>query len=145
MTFTVTYRAKDGAKAEVEIEAASRAACVAACKARGVAPLGIREGRASSRPRAAETAVPHDGRAEARPSPRRGLYLAVAVLCAAAVGGGLWWWLGRTDAPPAEKPKDAKPAAAKSVPQPRPVPKKPAAQAPAAASAASLAFPGSVR
>jgi len=107
MLFTVTYRSKTGAKAEVEIEAASRAACMAECKRKGIAPVGIREGRASSRPRAAETAASHDGRAGARPSHGRGLCLAVAVLCAAVLGGGLWWWLGREDARPPE-PKAAK-------------------------------------
>ena len=46
MTFTVTYRSKTGAKAEIEIEAASRAACVAECKARGAYLLGVTtEGR----------------------------------------------------------------------------------------------------
>ena len=107
MLFTVTYRSKTGAKAEVEIEAASRAACMAECKRKGIAPVGIREGRASSRPRAAETAASHDGRAGARPSPKRGLYIAVAVLFAAVLGGGLWWWLGREDARHPE-PKAAK-------------------------------------
>ena len=108
MLFTVTYRSKTGAKAEVEIEAASRAACMAECRRRGIAPVGIREGHASSRPRAAETAAPHDGRAGARLSSGRGLYLAVAVLCAAVLGGGLWWWLvAREDARPPE-PKAAK-------------------------------------
>ena len=126
MTFTVTYREKTGAKAEVEIEASSRAECVAACKRRGIAPMGIREGRASSRPRAAETAAPHDGRAGARPSPGRGLYLAVAVLCAAVLGGGLWWWLGRNEAPPAQPPAE-KPMAAKPQPNPQPA-TKPAAR-----------------
>ena len=116
MLFTVTYRSKTGAKAEVELEAASRAACVAECKRRGIAPVGIREGRASSRPRAAETAAPHDGRAGARPFPKRGLYLAVAVLCAAVLGGGPWWWLGReqkpTAAPKSTDASDSKPAVA---------------------------------
>ena len=116
MLFTVTYRNKTGAKTEVEIEAASRAACVAECKRRGIAPVGIREGRSSLRPRAAGTAVPHDGRAGARPSSKRGLYLAVAVLCAAVLGGGLWWWLSRGEAQPSQSTKQSvakqKPAAA---------------------------------
>jgi len=106
MLFTVTYRSKTGAKAEVEIEAASRAACMAECKRKGIAPVGIREGGDSSRPRAAGTAAPRDGRTEARPSPKRGLYLAVAVLCAAVLGGGLWWWLAR-DESRASRPKQS--------------------------------------
>ena len=44
MTFTVTYRDKSGARREEAIEAADRAACVAACRARGILPLAIREG-----------------------------------------------------------------------------------------------------
>ena len=112
MLFTVTYRSKTGAKAEVEIEAASRAACMAECKRKGIAPVGIREGRASSRPRAAETAASHDGRAGVRPSPKRGLYLAVAVLCAAVLGGGPWWWLGRDEAQPKQTEAKQKPTAA---------------------------------
>ena len=48
MTFTVIYREKSGAKAEVEIGAANRSECVAECKARGIAPAGIREGRSQA-------------------------------------------------------------------------------------------------
>ena len=44
MTFTVTYRAKDGALREERIEAASRAGCVAECRKRGIAPTKIAEG-----------------------------------------------------------------------------------------------------
>ena len=108
MHFTVTYRSKIGAKAEVEIDAASRAACVAECKRRGIAPVGIREGRASSRPRAAGTATPHAGGASSGGIWRAAI-LSAAVL--AVVGGGLWWWIGRDEAqpspPPEEKPKVA--------------------------------------
>ena len=45
MTFTVTYRAKDGALREERVEAASRAECVAECRRRGIAPTKIAEGR----------------------------------------------------------------------------------------------------
>ena len=45
MTFTVTYRAKDGALREERVEAASRAECVAKCRRRGIAPTKIAEGR----------------------------------------------------------------------------------------------------
>ena len=48
MTFTVTYREKSGAKAEVEIVAASRAECVAECRKRGISPMGIQEGKRST-------------------------------------------------------------------------------------------------
>lgn len=94
MTFTVTYRSKTGAKAETEIEAASRAACMAECKQRGIAPVGIRDGRGSSRLRAAETATPHAGGASSGGIWRAAI-LSAAVL--AVVGGGLWWWLGRDE------------------------------------------------
>ena len=110
MTFAVTYRDKSGAKAETEIEAASRAECVAECKARGIAPMGIREGRATGR-----TGVsPVQSTAKGRPKERANrklfairFYLLVAVAALAAIA---WWWLAaRDDAPssppPAEKPK----------------------------------------
>ena len=45
MTFTVTYRAKDGALREERVEAANRAECVAECRRRGIAPTKIAEGR----------------------------------------------------------------------------------------------------
>ena len=45
MTFTVTYRAKDGALREERVEAASRAECVAECRRLGIAPTGIKEGK----------------------------------------------------------------------------------------------------
>ena len=128
MTFTVTYREKDGTRAEIGIEAANRAACVAACKARGSTPVGIREGRASSRPRAAETAAPHAGGAGSGRIWRAAI-LAAAVL---AVVGGVWLLLGRGEAPPpakpdhVQKPKVEKPPAA---PRPKSVPGKPAAPA----------------
>ena len=45
MTFTVTYRAKDGALREERVEAANRAECVAECRRRGIAPTKIAEGK----------------------------------------------------------------------------------------------------
>ena len=114
MLFTVTYREKDGAKAEVEIEAANRSECFAQCKARGIAPLGAREGRSGKRAGSPKSATPRGIGAPAALSNRRGLYLAVAVLLAAVIGGGAWWWLGRDGSrpspvkpSPAEKPKAA--------------------------------------
>lgn len=77
MLFTVTYREKDGAKVEVEIEAANRSDCFAQCKARGIAPLGVRVGGSGAR---------------VASSNRRGLFLTVAILCTAVIGGGAWWW-----------------------------------------------------
>ena len=122
MTFTVTYREKDGARAEIEIEAANRAECVAACKTRGIAPVGIREGRASSRPRAAETAAPHDGGAK----PGGGIIWRAAILAAilAGVGSGLWWWLARGESQPSQSTKQS---AAKQKPTAAPATDKPSA------------------
>ena len=114
MTFTVTYRAKDGALREERIEAASRAECVAACRRRGIAPTKIAEGESGK-----SAASPMD-RDKRGPS-RAGAILAAVVL--AAIAGGLWWWYGGRGAtalpekvPP--KPKVEKPKAEKP---PRPV------------------------
>ena len=129
MTFTVTYRAKDGALREERIEAANRAECVAACRRRGIAPTRIAEGRSGK-----GTASPM-GRDKRGPS-RVGMedskrttarWVAVAVVLAAIVGG-VWWWIGRGEPkttsvqqqgakPKVEKPKAEKPqkSAAKSV------------------------------
>ena len=119
MLFTVTYRSKTGAKAEIEIEAMSRAACVAECKARGITPVGIREGRASSRPRAAGTVAPHAGGAGSGGMWRAAI-LSAAVL--AVVGGGLWWWLGREKSQPSQPTKQSvakqKPSAAPTTSKP---------------------------
>lgn len=112
MTFTVTYRDKNGAKAEVEIEAVSRTECVAACKARGIAPVGIKEGRSGAK-RAANISVASrdcSDRARVRrhnnhdydtqTKQRRASSLsALAVLGALAtlalLIGGAWWWFSR--------------------------------------------------
>ena len=44
MTFQITYRGADGARIEETVEAASRAACLAQLKARGIAAVSVREG-----------------------------------------------------------------------------------------------------
>lgn len=113
MIFTVTYRAKDGAKAETEVEAESRAACFARCKARGIAPLGVREGRAAR----ADGQGRRTGGRDARDG-RRAVFLGVVgVLGVLALG--VWWRLAaRPAAEPAEPVVAEKPKAAK----PRPAP-----------------------
>ena len=110
MTFTVTYRAKDGAMREERVEAASRAECVAECRKRGIAPTKIREGgRASTR---AASAGGNSKRTTTR--------IIAAVVAVAAVAGVVWWWFGGHGATalPAEKPakqKVEKPKAEKPV------------------------------
>ena len=96
MLFTVTCREKDGAKAEVEIEAANRSDCFAQCKARGIVPLGVREGRTASLKRATQGGAGRAANVSA--APRGGIWRA-AILAAAvlAVAVGLWWWLAARD------------------------------------------------
>ena len=87
MVFTVTYRGRDGGISEEAVEAANRAECMVACRARGITPTSIREGRSGK-----SAASPRD-RAGARPS--RGARLWGAAILAAsvlAVGVGAWWW-----------------------------------------------------
>ena len=119
MLFTVTYRDKNGAKAEMEIEAANRAKCVAQCKAHSIAPLGVREGRTK------RAGGQDGGRAGERPASKRKLftirfYLFVAIAALAAIS---WWWLGREVAQPAPAEKPATPKAAKPQPAPKPAAK----------------------
>ena len=110
MTFTVTYRAKDGALREERIEAASRAECVAECRKRGIAPTKIAEGGSG------KSAASPNGRDKRGPS-RAGAILAAVAL--AVIAGGVWWWFGGRGAtalpekapakPKVEKPKAEKP------------------------------------
>ena len=133
MTFTVTYRAKDGALREERIEAASRAECVAACRRRGISPTKIAEGRSG---KGAASPMGRDKRGPSRvgtgDSKRTtARWMAVAVIAVVAIAGGVWWWYGGsgTTAPvekaPA-KPKVQKPKAEKPVKAERPKAEKPA-------------------
>ena len=132
MTFTVTYREKSGAKAEMEIEASGRAECVSACKARGIAPLSVKEGRSQG----ARRHSPQD-RHDAQDR-RRAPFL--RVLCVLGVLGvlvlGAWLWFSREAPRPAPAEKPARPKAAKPQPAPRSAPK-PAAK-PAATNAPAV-------
>ena len=116
MTFAVTYRDKTGAKAEVEIEAESRAGCMAECKARGIAPMGIKEGRAQGARRQAakgQATKNHDTQDhQDTQDRRRAIFLGVlGVLGVLALG--TWWWLaGARDVRPHQ---DNAPTAAKNV------------------------------
>jgi len=85
MTFTVTYRAKNGALSEETIEAAGRAECVAECRRREISPMSIREGRASTRLRSGKSAASPNGRTKLWGA----AILAAVVL---AVGVGVWRW-----------------------------------------------------
>ena len=130
MTFTVTYRGSDGAMREETVEAADRAECVAACKARGIAPTSIREGRAASPKRTTQGGA---GRAANVSAASRGGIWKAAILAsvALAVAVGLWWWFasardGQADArervPPArgvvsgKRPKPVEPKRIEAVP-----------------------------
>ena len=106
MTFTVTYRDQRGAKREEAIEAESRGACVASCRARGISPLSIRAGG-----RAMGTKGSKDAKG------LKGVLTALSLL--ALLGGTVWWWFGVRGAPvlpddapikPRGMPKEVKPA-----------------------------------
>jgi len=111
MTFTVTYRAKDGALREERVEAASRAECVAECRRRGIAPTKIAEGR-SGKSAAPKGANGQDARS---PSQRAGRPLSqwlIAVVLIAVVAGGAWWWFGGRGATEPAEEAPSKPKAA---------------------------------
>ena len=98
MTFTVTYRDKSGAKREESLEAASRTACVAACRTRGISPLTIREGSNGVYGRnSSKGAKGFNG--------AKGLILVVAAILTA---GGLWWMWRASDGTPRQMVQEAK-------------------------------------
>jgi len=125
MTFTVTYRGADGALREERVEAAGRGECFAQCRARGIAPLSVKEG--GGRDKACPFRAGHHARPSTQNSQlttRNGLKAVAYVLSvalAALIGGGLWWWMQRDgDVKPdqdelpkrAALAKEVKPAAA---------------------------------
>ncbi len=123
MTFTVTYRAKDGALREERVEAANRAECVAECRRRGIAPTGIREGRSG---KSAASPKGREGTGDSKRTTAR--WVAVAVLII-AVAGGVWWWVSARSVivpyqvpskPKVEKPKAEKPPKPAAKPAPAP-------------------------
>ena len=126
MTFTVTYREKSGTKAEVEIEAASRAECLAACKARGIAPLGVREGRSVA------------GHSLATRGVRKPFILVASVLFVLLLGCVVWWLAARDEVKPppapqvekAKQPTASKPMKTKDQKIPEAVPPAKARQEP---------------
>ena len=122
MTFTVTYRAKDGALREESVEAANRAECFAQCKARNWSVTGVHEGKPALR----KQRLKEESR-EGSNTPRRGLptrMLAwVALAIVVIVGVGAWWyWGGDRAHPPAQKEKPS------GKPKAEPAPEQPAAR-----------------
>ena len=130
MTFTVTYRGRDGGRASLVLDTPNKDALWAELKKRGISPLSVREGAAKT---------PKAG----KPSPLRGIVAGVAVV--ALVVGAYFLFFApspsekpaggeRPDRPKAEKPKPAKSMADKGERPVRPQPSTataPATNAPA--------------
>ena len=143
MTFTVTYRGKDGALHEECIEAADRAGCVAECRQRGVAAMRIVAGSKGTTNRRQDGGF----RSRHRLTGNAAILAAVVLV---AVGGGMWWWIGRGESKPkatnvrqqgVQKPKAEKPKP--PTPRPRAVAQKDA-PAPLATNAPSVRSPKEV-
>ena len=117
MTFTVTYRAKDGALREERVEAASRAECVAECRRRGIAPTKIAEGKPGKSGKSGISGISgNSGK----------LWLAIGAALVIVAGGVWWWYGGRGASAPAEvpaKPKAEKPTTEKPPRAERPKPR----------------------
>lgn len=98
MNFTVTYRKKDGALATEVIDAADRAAAIAAFRQRGIAPTSVTQGgRTPSR-----TSTAKDN------SRKMARFVALAVFLVAIVGGVCWWFASREESRPQTDDKPAK-------------------------------------
>ena len=118
MTFTVTYRGADGAVRTEAVEAASRADCFSQMRARGISPMGVKEG-ASHQPK--HSSLKHANTSRPSTSQHLPISTIIIALVALAVIVGLLWWLLRSpgtatlpksDVPkkPAALPKEVKPA-----------------------------------
>jgi len=133
MTFTVTYREKDGAKAETVVEATNRAECVAACKARGIVPTMIREGGCHK-----STVLPNNR--DKRNRSRRMLWGTAILAGVALVLGGAWVWLADHPASgPYQPEQPAKHKSEKHATLPKPVLHPKPAPNPGATNAAPVA------
>ncbi len=105
MTFTVTYRGADGAQLTETVEAASRAECFAQMKARGITPMGVKDGNFAGKPR--KSSIPRNS-STSRSSRKPITALIIAIMAVAIIlGGGMWWWMRRDGgiAPRPETPK----------------------------------------
>ncbi len=157
MIFTVTYREKNGALAEVEIEALGRAECFAQCRARGITPMKVREGvgarraQGSQGARNQETKTPRTPKTPRRPgkpgnqdnqgakarSNLLGVLGVLGVLAILALVVAWWWLAGARDA----RPYRAKPPATdrpKAADQPDARPSRPRVALPVVATNAPL-------
>ena len=137
MTFTVTYRDQMGAKREEAVEAADRGACVAACRARGISPIAIRESKGlkgvtgiikadkgdnglkgvngvnglkgvnGDGRRGAPHSIPHSHNSIFSHFHISTFLLVLALL--AILGGAAWWWFGVHGTPVQPSDAPAKP------------------------------------
>ena len=110
--YTITYRADDGSIASTTLEAADRAACVAACRARGITPVSIKEGAAKSKGGAKSSGVfsPAKERmpqTSTHSNSHAFIRTLALVLALVAIGAGVWFFFLRT---PLEQMKDPKPS-----------------------------------
>ena len=122
MIYMVSYRDKNGAKSEICMEAANRAECVAACRARGISPMGVREGSGG------RAGVPASRNGEGihcvQKHSRNFLYFTLAIAAMAVIALVWWWFSARPEpvpTPPAETkrkavPKEVVPTQASSKP-----------------------------
>ena len=125
MIFTVTYRGADGDVRTESVEAAGRGDCFAQMKARGIVPMGVKEGSSGSR-RERGASAKRNGRNKGG-GIGNGVWrnAVVLVVLVALAGGALWWWLlGHEVVVPDDGPKkpssfakEVKPAVA-----PKPLP-----------------------
>ena len=101
MTYTYTYRCKDGSIAHGSIEAASRAEAFASLKSKAINPTALREGKDLPHP-SVKVGIP------------RGAIYGVAALAVAVVGTLVWLWLRQVPEPVMDKtvgkPNSSQPA-----------------------------------
>lgn len=115
MTFTVTYRGKDGGRSSLVLDVPSKADLWPELKKRGISALSVKEGGAAKR----GASKPSGGKS---PSPLRGI-VAGGVVVALAVGA---WLFLSNDKPAPKDDGDQKPKKIKEVkpspPKPNPMP-----------------------